>query len=492
MQSFLEFIAIVIIVVVVNYWLLIPTIVMCVLFYFIRKCYISTARSVKRIESVSLSPIYSHANATLQGLATIRAFKANDILQNEFYNHIDHNSGAWYLKIASTRAFALWLDIVCLLYIAVVTLSFVVFDIGIGHSGNVGLAILQCINMIGMCQWGMRQTAEIENQMTCVERVMEYANLEAEPALETAEALQPPEEWPQSGALSFEKLNFRYSPNAAFVLRDLDVTIAAGEKVGIVGRTGAGKSSIIQALFRLAELDGVIRIDGVDTNTLGLHDLRRQISIIPQDPVLFSGTLRFNLDPFAERSDVELWSALEQVELRPFVVGMIGGLDCKMSDGGSNFSMGQRQLVCLARAILRRNKILILDEATANVDPETDRLIQATIRKRFRECTVLTIAHRLHTVMDNDRVLVVDAGRAVEFGHPWELLQQEDGGFLRQLVDQTGAETAEILTTTAREVRALGTLRVFRKEYSLLFLLFTELQQVQPDERTRGARARSR
>lgn len=244
-----------------------------------------------------------------------------------------------------------------------------------------------------------------------------------------------------------------------------------------MGRTGAGKSSIIQAIFRLANNDGQILVDGVDTGVLGLHDLRKSISIIPQDPVLFSGSLRFNLDPFDEKSDVEMWNALEQVpiefpinakgcvrtkeriiyynyfqvELKEAVSSLAGGIDCKMLDGGSNFSMGQRQLVCLARAILRNNKILILDEATANVDPETDKLIQNTIRNKFVDCTVLTIAHRLHTVMDYDRVLVVDAGEIVEFDHPYELVQRPDS-FLRQLVNQTGSATANALMQSAKEV----------------------------------------
>lgn len=397
---------------------------------------------------LALSPIYSHANATLQGLATIRAFRAFEVLQEEFYAHIDTNTGAWYQKSIFMRAFAFWLDLICLAYVSFVTLSFVVFDIGSGQSGNVGLIILQCVNMIRMCQWGMRQTADMENHMTSVERIMEYMDLPTEPALHSEPQHKPPADWPQQGGIIFEGLNFKYSENAAFVLKDITLAFGAKEKIGIVGRTGAGKSSIIQAMFRLSELDGIIRIDGVDTNKLGLHDLRSKISIIPQDPILFSGTLRSNLDPFGERTDEEMWSALAQVELKPFVYGLVGGLDCKMSDGGSNFSMGQRQLVCLARAILRNNRILILDEATANVDQETDRLIQNTIRDRFRDCTVLTIAHRLHTIMDYDRVLVVDAGYAVEFGHPHELLQRPEG-FLRQLCEQTGATTAITLAHIA-------------------------------------------
>ncbi len=220
----------------------------------------------------------------------------------------------------------------------------------------------------------------------------------------------------------------------------------------MVGRTGAGKSTIIQSLFRLAQNEGQILIDEVDIGLIGLHDLRKKISIIPQEAVLFSNSIRFNLDPFGERSDEELWKSLDQVELKSMVSAMPSGLDSKVMDGGSNFSAGQRQLVCLARAILRDNKILILDEATANVDTETDKLIQQTIRTRFADCTVITIAHRLNTIMDSDKILVVDAGKIVEFDHPYILSQVQHGTF-KQLLDQTGSSTASVLTTIAKEVR---------------------------------------
>ncbi|XP_058461288.1 probable multidrug resistance-associated protein lethal(2)03659 [Malaya genurostris] len=452
----LEMLAVVTLVSIVNQWFLVPTIVIAIVMYYIRRIYLTSSRTVKRIESVNRSPLFAQTNATIQGLSTIRAFHAQDVLIKEFNEQIDINTSAWYIFITTTRAFALWLDFVCVVYIAVVTLSLVKWG---QHTlgGSVGLAITQTISLVGMCQWGMRQSAELENQMVSVERVTEYTNLKPEPPLESEHKYRPQRNWPEDGMIKFSNVDLSYSDDGEKVLKDLNFTIWPNEKIGIVGRTGAGKSSLIQALFRLAPYEGVIEIDGLDTKTLGLKDLRSKISIIPQDPILFSGTLRSNLDPFEEKNDEQLWDVLDQVELKEAISSFAGGLECKMSDGGSNFSMGQRQLVCLARAMLRKNKILVLDEATANVDPETDKLIQTTIRTKFAECTVLTIAHRLHTVMDSDRVLVMDAGRVVEFGHPHKLMNGGTG-YLRRLVEQTGVATAAALMRIADENHKIKTL----------------------------------
>ncbi|XP_043284648.1 probable multidrug resistance-associated protein lethal(2)03659 [Venturia canescens] len=432
-----------------NPWLMIPTVAIGVFFYFLRIFYLKTSRSVKRLEGIARSPVYNHLNATLQGLVTIRSFDAAEVLTTEFDHHQDLHSSAWYIFLGVSRAFGYWLDLFCLLYIALVTMSFLVpgneEDPTSTPGGNVGLAITQSIGLTGMFQWGMRQTAEMENQMTSVERVLEYSSVESEPPLESAPGKKPKDTWPEEGKVEFKNVHLRYSPLDPPVLKNLNFVVKPREKIGIVGRTGAGKSSLIQALFRLADVEGAIEIDGVDTSEMGLHDLRSKISIIPQEPFLFSGSMRFNLDPFEAYSDIRLLEALEEVELKEM------GLESHVNEGGSNLSVGQRQLVCLARAIVRNNPILVLDEATANVDPRTDELIQKTIRRKFENRTVLTIAHRLNTVMDSDRILVMDAGSVVEFDHPHVLLQNTKSGYLHSMVQETGASMAQALTEVAEK-----------------------------------------
>ncbi|XP_023714338.1 probable multidrug resistance-associated protein lethal(2)03659 isoform X2 [Cryptotermes secundus] len=448
-QIGLALIGVVLVVAVVNFWLLIPAAVMFAFIYVLRVCYVSTSRSIKRLEGITRSPVFSHLSASLQGLTTIRAFGNEALLEKEFDSHQDLHSSAWFMFIASSRAFALWLDFACLMYIGLVTFSFLFLDRG-PHGGDVGLAITQSIGLIGMIQWGMRQSAELENNMTSLERVLEYTSLESEPPLESPSDKKPHRNWPNSGNIVFDEVVLAYSKDGPPVLKCVSFTVMSSEKVGIVGRTGAGKSSLIAALFRLAGISsGQIQIDGIDIASVGLHDLRSKISIIPQEPVLFSGSLRENLDPFSEYSDSALWAALAEVELKQVVDELPAGLSHRVSEGGSNFSVGQRQLLCLARAIIRNNKILVLDEATANVDPQTDELIQATIRRKFADCTVLTVAHRLHTVMDSNRILVMDAGHVVEFDQPYILLKNKNS-VLSWMVEQTGHAMAESLFRVAQ------------------------------------------
>lgn len=263
--------------------------------------------------------------------------------------------------------------------------------------------------------------------MTCVERILEYNCVESEKT-----SGRRPDNWPSDGRVEYSNVSLTYPGSSEPVLRDLTFVIEPKQKIGIVGRTGAGKSSIISSLFRLYEVEGAITIDGEDIKNIALEVLRSNVSIIPQDPVLFSGTIRDNLDPFCEYSDIDVWKALDDVNLKD----CISHLQFKVTEGSANFSAGQRQLICLARALIRKNKILILDEATANVDPQTDALIQTTIKEKFTSCTVLTIAHRLDTVLDSDKVMVINNGRLIEFDKPDILLKNKNSAF-HSLVTQS-------------------------------------------------------
>ncbi|KAH1001745.1 hypothetical protein HUJ04_005722 [Dendroctonus ponderosae] len=425
-------------------FILLPTGVILVIFYLIRTVFIATSRDIKRFEALTRSPIYSHLTASLQGLTTIRAFGAQNMVKQEFDNYQDAYSSSYFMFLAANRSFGYWLDLHTSIFVTLVTFSFVLLKTD-SYGGSVGLAVTQAINLAGWFSFGIRQWSEMENTMISVERIKEYADVVPEA---DAQAREPPASWPQSGEVKFVNVGLRYGDGEPYVLKQLNFSIKTNEKIGIVGRTGAGKSSIISALFRLADIDGQILIDNIDSKTIPLNKLRSSLSIIPQEPVLFSGTLRKNLDPFDEYNDQTIWNALEEVELKSAVSDLPHGLESHMSEGGSNFSVGQRQLVCLARAIVRRNKILVLDEATASVDPHTDGLIQTTIRKKFSGCTVLTIAHRLHTIMDSDKVLVMDAGRAMEFDHPHKLLEDARGVFY-SLVQQTGKAMASNLADIA-------------------------------------------
>ncbi|KAF5283719.1 hypothetical protein FQR65_LT13754 [Abscondita terminalis] len=435
---------------IVNYWLILPAVGILTVFYFLRSIYISTSRSLIRLDGVTRSPVMSHLNYSLQGLTTIRAFKAEKILEQEFSNHQDVNTTASCLYLSISKAFGYSLDLFCMVYLALVSVSCLFLNADKTLGGNVGLIITQCISITGIFQWGIRQLAETENQMTAVERILEYNQIEHEPPFEIP-SNTPKKSWPEYGEIQFNSLSLQYFVEEPPVLKNLNFTIKSTEKVGIVGRTGAGKSSLIAALFRLTDTTGSIVIDKIDIKTIGLQDLRSKISIIPQEPVLFSGSMRKNLDPFVEYTDEIIWKALEEVELKDTISNLISGLDSEISEGGSNLSVGQRQLVCLARAMLRKNKILILDEATANVDNITDRLIQQTIRKKFLDCTVLTIAHRLDTVMDLDRVLVINAGEVAEFDHP-HLLLQNKRGILYGMVHQMSSAMSDDLMEIAKNV----------------------------------------
>lgn len=290
--------------------------------------------------------------------------------------------------------------------------------------GNVGLAITQAMMLTGVLQWIVRQWADLENHMTSVERVLEYSETDRE-----NKAGQVLENWPLQGKITFKNVSLTYGHSKEYVLKNINFTIKGKEKIGIVGRTGAGKSSLISTIFRLYKSEGTVTIDGIDIKQLALQFLRSSIAIIPQNPVLFEGTIRSNIDPTSRYSDEEIWKAIEVTEIKD----LFTDLEQKIIGGGFEYSSGQRQLICLARAIISKNKIIILDEATANIDPETDVLIYTTIQKSFADCTVITIAHRLHTVLYSDQVMVVDKGQIVEFDDPKVLLENKNGVFFKMV-----------------------------------------------------------
>uniref|UniRef100_A0A182QTP7 Uncharacterized protein n=1 Tax=Anopheles farauti TaxID=69004 RepID=A0A182QTP7_9DIPT len=449
-QTLLMFAGAMMVVVFVQPFFMVPIVVLFVVLLAARRVYLRTSQNTRRLEGITRSPIFTHIAATLTGLPTIRSYGVQQLLIDEFDTHQNVNTGAYFMFHSGRIAFGLFLDSIFFLFLSIVTFSYLLLDED-AVGARVGLAITQIGSIGSQLQFGIRQSAEMFNHLIAVERLLEYRELPAEGS-EPSKPVSPivPADWPQRGAIEFRNVSFRYDEYDVAVLESLTFTIAAQEKVGIVGRTGAGKSSLIAALFRMAHVGGDILIDGINTANVPLETLRSHVSIIPQDPVLFSGTLRRNLDPFEAYPDAALWRALDLVELRELASESSAGLGLQayVAAGGQNFSVGQRQLLCLARAILRGNRILVLDEATANVDPETDRLIQRTIREQFADCTVLTIAHRLNTIMDYDRVLVMRTGTVIESGRPVELVTREESEF-RTLVLATGADEAENLMKMA-------------------------------------------
>uniref|UniRef100_A0A1I8HV06 ABC-type glutathione-S-conjugate transporter n=1 Tax=Macrostomum lignano TaxID=282301 RepID=A0A1I8HV06_9PLAT len=357
-----------------------------VLYYFAQRFYVCTSRQLKRIDSVRRSPIYSHFQETIVGASCIRAFgKQQDFVDKSDYL-VDWNQMAWYPSIVSNR----WLQISLEGIGNFVILFTAVFAVASRYSinaGLAGLAVSYALQVTSSLNYVVRMTCDLETYIVAVERIKEYVEVPTE-APWYNNAARPRPGWPDSGRVEFKNYSVRYRPGLDLVLRDICAAVQPGEKVGIVGRTGAGKSSLTLALFRILEpAGGRIEIDGVDIASLGLHDLRSKLTIIPQDPVLFSGSLRYNLDPAEEHSDAEVWKSIELAHLKEFVAAQPAGLEFVCSEGGENMSVGQRQLVCLARALLRKTKILVLDEATAAIDLETDDLIQQTIRREFKACS---------------------------------------------------------------------------------------------------------
>ncbi|GLT64997.1 hypothetical protein SLA2020_374550 [Shorea laevis] len=426
-------------------WAIMP---LLALFYAAYLYYQNTAREVKRLDSITRSPVYAQFGEALNGLSTIRAYKAYDRMADINGKSMDNNIRFTLVNMSANRWLAIRLETLGGLMIWF-TATFAVMQTGRAENqqafaSTMGLLLSYALNITSLLTGVLRLASMAENSLNAVERVGTYIELPSEAPL-IIESNRPPPGWPSSGLVRFEDVVLRYRPELPAVLHGISFTISPSDKVGIVGRTGAGKSSMLNSLFRIVELErGRILVDGCDVAKFGLEDLRKVLGIIPQSPVLFSGTVRFNLDPFNEHNDADLWEALERAHLKEAIRRNSLGLDAEVSEAGENFSVGQRQLLSLARALLRRSKILVLDEATAAVDVRTDALIQKTIREEFKSCTMLIIAHRLNTIIDCDRILLLDSGRVLEYDTPEALLSKEGSAFSK-MVQSTGAANAQYL-----------------------------------------------
>lgn len=411
--------------------------------------YRASAREVKRFESVLRSTVFAKFGEGLSGVASIRAYGLKSRFVQDLRQSIDEMNSAYFLTYSNQRWLSLRLDMIGNLLVFTVGILVVTSRFSVNPSIG-GLVLSYILSIVQMLQFSIRQLAEVENGMNAVERLRYYGNeLEEEAPLHTVDVRKS---WPEKGEIIFDNVEMRYRDNLPLVLKGLSIHIQGGERIGIVGRTGAGKSSIMSTLFRLVEISGgTITIDGINTATIGLFDLRSRLAIIPQDPTLFQGTVRSNLDPFQEHTDLELWSALRQADLVPADANMDDRktdpsrihLDSTVEEDGLNFSLGQRQLMALARALVRGSQIIVCDEATSSVDMETDDKIQRTMATGFKGKTLLCIAHRLRTIIGYDRICVMDAGRIAELATPLELWKME-GGIFRSMCDRSGIRVEDI------------------------------------------------
>lgn len=429
------------ILILVYFWYFIAALVpLAILFVTSAYYYRASAREIKRHEALLRSHVFAKFSESIYGTSTIRAYGIQDQFLYTIRETIDSFNGAYYLTFANQKWLSLRLDCIGLVMIFVIGMLVVTSRFTVGPSTG-GLVLSYMLSIMGSFQFCVRQMAEVENDMNNTERIHYYGTQLDEEAPDHVGEL--PAEWPQKGDINFDHVQLRYRAGLPLVLKDITVHVKGGERLGVVGRTGAGKSSIMQALFRLVELSGgSITIDGVNISKIGLHDLRSRLAIIPQDPTLFKGTIRSNLDPFHEHTDMELWSALRQSYL--VEEGSPGGitLDSVVEEEGMNFSLGQRQLMALARALVRDAKIIICDEATSSVDFVTDQKVQQTM-EAFKGKTLLCIAHRLRTIIGYDRICVMDQGSVAELGTPLELFDQD--GIFTSMCEKGGISREDIV-----------------------------------------------
>ncbi|CAK4076908.1 unnamed protein product [Aphanomyces euteiches] len=413
------------------------------LYFVMGQFYVEPAREMERVNKTTKSPLLNLISESIEGALVIRAFGPKQVrrFQRMHYRNVDHNNEASFATQVISQWFAMRIQLLSATLLLLISTSLIYMRQYL-NPGLIGLVLNYSFTVLPSFQRLVSTWGQVETAMVGPERLAEYANIEPEAPRVISGAVA--KSWPTTGEVEFDKMSFRYKENDQLVLRDVNVHIQSGEKIGIVGRTGAGKSSLTMALFRINELAvGSIKIDGVDISKIGVKTLRSAIAIIPQAPVLFNGTLRNYLDPFGEFTDDELWSCLRKVVLADRIASVEGNLDSPVEENGENFSVGERQMLCMARALLRQARIVVMDEATAAIDHETDQNLQRVIRTEFASSTVLTIAHRLDTVLDCDRILVFDQGRLVQCDSPKSLIEQgtgiffelcSEGGYLDKLV----------------------------------------------------------
>ncbi|KAI9504392.1 P-loop containing nucleoside triphosphate hydrolase protein [Coemansia spiralis] len=409
-------------------------ILMTIMYAMLAIYYLNATRELKRLDSISMAPLLSLFSELITGVESIRAFGAQNQYTMEAMRRVDLHNRPYYLMWAANRWLCTRIEFSgCIVSFSTTVL--ILLGLDRIDAGLAGFVLMYAISFSDYMLWFIRNYSECEISMNAVERVNQYLVLEQEAAAFVDDG---PTGWPRSGSVEVDNLVVEYVPGSP-VLHNISFNVAHGEKIGVVGRTGAGKSTLSLAFLRFVEASGgCILVDGVDIAKVGLEELRRSITIIPQDPVLFNGTIKFNLDPFGEFPDELLWDALKRSHLTSAQIGIFTSLDAEIKENGQNLSLGQRQLVALARALVRRSRLIIMDEATASVDFDTDDRIQRTIRgSEFANSTLFCIAHRLRTIIDYDRVLVLDKGKIVEFDTPWNLLQRDSGVF-RSMCEKTG------------------------------------------------------
>lgn len=408
--------------------------------------YCATARQLKQIDSVLRSHVFAKFSEGLSGTACIRAYGLEDRFVTEIQSKIDNMNSSYFLMFATQRWTSIRLDIIGNILVFVTGILVVTsrFDV---MPSIAGLVLSYILSIVQMIQFSIRQLAEVEAGMNATERLHYYgSSLEEEAPLHT---ISVRESWPETGEITFKNVFVRYRPGLPLIISNFSIQIRSGERIGIVGRTGAGKSSILLTLFRLVEISGgSITIDDIDISVIGLHELRSRLAIIPQDPTLFKGTIRSNLDPFSKHTDFELWSALRQSNLVSSTAKINDKsherihLDSVVEDEGSNFSLGQRQLMALARALMRGSRIIVCDEATSSIDMETDLKIQNTMATAFKGKTLLCIAHRLKSIIKYDRICVMDKGSILELDTPRKLWMS--GGLFRSMCDKSGIQEKDL------------------------------------------------